>query len=107
MGIEGIWSINQFGNKSTSLSAQINSTQIVLCQGNLIYNYTLNNNTINLKAVLSKCSSREFTAAFTAVKYFRVFKDQLKLYDEAVALTFQLTYSSPYDPAKPIFAPPK
>lgn len=105
-GISGIWSINQFGKTSTSLSAQINTTQIALCQGNLILNYTLSNsnNTISLTPVLSNCSSKEFTSAFLRIKYYRVLKGVLKLYDSAIEVIFQLTYSSPYDPAKPIFA---
>jgi hypothetical protein len=103
--ITGIWNMNQFGNTQTSLSVQISNTQITLCQGNLIYNYTLasSKNSITLNPILSSCPSQNLTNAVSASRYFRLNNGILNLYDSKVTLTAGLVYSTVFDPAKPIF----
>lgn len=106
--ITGIWNMNQYGNTQTSLSIQISNSQITLCQGNLILNYSLApaQNIINLTPVLSTCPSQNLTSAVMASKYFRLNNGILNFYDNTITLTAGLVYSAAYDPAKPIFAPP-
>jgi hypothetical protein len=105
VNITGIWNMNQYGNTQTSLSVQISNTQITLCQGNLIFNYSLlqAQNIINLKSVLSSCPSQALTSAVQASKYFRYRNGILDLFDSNVSLTVELVYSSVYDPTKPLF----
>lgn len=98
--------MNQYANTMTSLSVQFSPTQITLCQGNLVLNYTLypSANIITLAPVLNKCPSLDLTAAVQSSKYFRVNNGILDLYDKSVSLTTELVYSMAYDPAKPLFA---
>jgi hypothetical protein len=105
VNITGIWNMNQYGNTQTSLSIQISNSQITLCQGNLVLNYTLvpAQNIINLTPVLSTCPSQNLTIAVTASKYFRLNNGILNLYDKTITLTAGLVYSAVFDPAKPIF----
>lgn len=104
--ITGIWNMNQFGNTMTSLSVQISSTQITLCQGNLVFNYTLlpSQNAITLLPILSNCSSQELTRAMASSKYFRLNNGLLDFYDATVSISAELVYSQPFNPSRPIFA---
>lgn len=106
VNLTGIWTMNQYGNTMTSLSVQFTTTQITLCQGSLVLNYTLypSANIITLAPVLTKCPSLDLTAAVQSSKYFRVNNGILDLYDTSVSLTTELVYSTAYDPAKPVFA---
>lgn len=108
VNITGIWNMNQYGNTQTSLSIQISNSQITLCQGNLILNYSLvpTQNIINLTPALSTCPSQNLTSALITSKYFRLNNGILNLYDNTITLTAGLVYSTAFDPAKPIFAPP-
>ena len=51
--------MNQYGNTRTSLSVQITGSQIALCQGYSLYNYSFpaGRNAILLTAVKSGCPS--------------------------------------------------
>jgi hypothetical protein len=103
--ITGIWNMNQYGSTQTSLSIQISNTQITLCQGNLVLNYTLvpPQNLINLTPILSNCPSQNLTNAVKSSKYFRLNNGILNLYDSTVTLSAGLVYASVFDPSKPIF----
>jgi hypothetical protein len=87
--ITGIWNINQFGSTMTSLAIQITPTQMVFCQGNAIYNYTLYpNSTIKLvKANNLTCGSTVLINNFEASLYFRIRNKILDLYNSNVSLT--------------------
>lgn len=104
--LTGIWTMNQYANTMTSISVQFSPTQIILCQGNLVLNYTLypSANIITLAPVVNKCPSVDLTTAVLSSKYFRVNNGILDLYDKSVSLTTELVYSTAYDPAKPLFA---
>lgn len=106
VNLTGIWTMNQYANTMTSLSVQFSPSQITLCQGNLVLNYTLypSANIITLAPVVNKCPSVDLTAAVLSSKYFRVNNGILDLYDKSVSLTTELVYSTAYDPAKPLFA---
>lgn len=106
VNLTGIWTMNQYANTMTSLSVQFSPTQITLCQGNLVLNYTLYHsaNIITLAPVVNKCPSVDLTAAVLSSKFFRVNNGILDLYDKSVSLTTELVYSTAYDPAKPLFA---
>ena len=106
MVFSGIWNLLQFGSTQTSLSAEISNSQITLCQGNLVLNYTVKDkNSIVLTPVVSTCPSKNLTAALLSSKYVRSFNGSLKLYDSSVVLTAEFAYISAYDPKKPLFAP--
>ena len=83
------WNINQFGSTMTSLAIQITPTQMVFCQGNAIYNYTLYpNSTIKLvKANNLTCGSTVLINNFEASLYFRIRNKILDLYNSNVSLT--------------------
>lgn len=106
VNLTGIWTMNQYANTMTSLSVQFSPSQITLCQGNLVLNYTLypSANIITLAPVVNKCPSVNLTAAVLSSKFFRVNNGILDLYDKSVSLTTELVYSTAYDPAKPLFA---
>ena len=97
--------MNQYANTQTSLSVQISNSQITLCQGNLILNYSLDpsQNIINLTPVLSACPSQNLTNAMMTSKYFRLHNGILNFYDNTVTLTAGLVYSAVFDPSQPIF----
>lgn len=105
VNITGIWNMNQYANTQTSLSVQISNSQITLCQGNLILNYSLDpsQNIINLTPVLSACPSQNLTNAMMTSKYFRLHNGILNFYDNTVTLTAGLVYSAVFDPSQPIF----
>lgn len=87
VNIAGIWNMNQYGNKKTSLSVQISDKQITLCQGNLIYNYAIQSqNIINLTPVLESCPSKDLVAAFQSTTFFHTNNGILGFYDKAVSL---------------------
>jgi len=85
--ISGVWSMSQYGNTRTSLSVQISSSQITLCQGYSIYNYSFpSKNAIQLTKVKDTCPSQNLSDAINAVKYYRLFNGVLDLYDKNVVL---------------------
>ena len=108
--LAGIWNMNQYASTRTALSVQISPTQITLCQGNAVYNYSFpkQRNSINLTLVSNTCPSTDLIAAIQATRYYRISNGILDLYDANVTLTAEMVYANPYDPAKPIFnaAPP-
>jgi len=85
VNIAGIWNLNQYGNKKTSLSVQISDKQITLCQGNLIYNYAIQSqNMITLNPVLESCPAKDLVAAVQAATYFHANNGILGLYSQNV-----------------------
>jgi len=106
--ISGVWSMNQYGNTRTALSVQISSTQITLCQGYSVYNYSFpsGKNTILLTQVVNSCPSQDLIQALNAVKYYRLNNGILDFYDKNVSLMIEMVYSSAYDSNKPIFTTP-
>lgn len=105
LSFSGIWNLLQFGSTQTSLSVEISNTQITLCQGNLVLNYTVKDkNVIAITPVLTNCPSKNLTVALMSSRYFRSFNGSLKFYDSFVALTAEFAYTSAYDPKKPLFA---
>lgn len=86
--ISGVWSMNQYANTRTSLSVQISTNQISLCQGYSVYNYSFPSarNTISLVAVKNSCPSQDLTQAVNAIKYYRLNNGILDFYDKNVAL---------------------
>lgn len=110
--ISGIWSMNQFGNTRTALSVQISPSQITLCQGSAVYNYsfpTNSKNGITLKAVTNTCPSQDLIKAVESVKYYRLNNGILDLYDSKIQIAVEMIYSQAFDPSKPIFggSPPQ
>lgn len=109
--ISGVWSLNQFGNTRTALSVEISPTNITLCQGSAVYNYTFSTtqrNGLTLKAVKNTCSSKDLIAAVESVKYYRLNRGILDLYDGQINVAVEMVYSEAYDPKKTVFggAPP-
>lgn len=97
--------MNQYGNTRKSLSVQISPTQIILCQGYSVYNYSFpsGRNTILLTPVKNSCPSQDLVTAINAIKYYRLNNGILDFYDKNVSLVVEMFYSSVYDPSKPIF----
>lgn len=106
----GVWSLNQYANTRTALSVQITDSQIALCQGMSVYNYTLvpAQNLIKLTPVAVTCPSTDLTKALETSRFFRFKNGILDLYDQNVSLSVELVYTSSYDPNRPLFgsAPP-
>jgi hypothetical protein len=80
--------MNQYGNTRTSLSVQISSTQITLCQGFSVYNYSFpsNRNAIQLIQVRNSCPSQDLINLINAIKYYRFNNGILDFYDKNVSL---------------------
>ncbi len=98
--------MNQFASTRTALSVQISPTQITLCQGNAVYNYSFpkQRNTIKLIPVSNTCPSTDLINAIQSTLYYRISNGILDLYDANVTLSAEMIYSNPYDPAKPLFS---
>lgn len=80
--------MNQYGNTRTALSVQISPTQITLCQGYSVYNYSFpsGRNTILLTQVANSCPSQDLIQAVNAIKYYRLNNGILDFYDRNVSL---------------------
>ena len=81
--VTGVWTLGQFGNTRTALSAEITPTQLVFCQGNSVYNYSLDLKTrlIELVPIISNCPSVELINSLESSKYFRYRNGILNLFD--------------------------
>lgn len=89
VNISGIWSLGQYGNTRTSLAVEISPEQLIFCQGNSVYNYTLNSKTrvIELIPVVSNCPSTDLIKSLESSRYFRFRNGILNLFDVNVTLT--------------------